>query len=625
MKPIVIDFETMPIDDRPRYPPRPVGVAMRFPGEPPAYWAWGSDEPGGHVVRNHTEEHGAKTRLARAWQSGAPLLFHNAKFDLEVAEAHFGLPLPDWRRIHDTQFLAYLNDPHSRSLALKPLAESLLGWAPDEKDRIAEWVVANKGRLKEINPKIPATAKHAGAWIWAAPYEIVAPYAIGDVARTEALFEHLLPVIEETGMRAAYDRERRLMPILLRNEQAGMRLDVERIDRDIYMYGQAMRQVEGALRKELAAWDLNFDADQDVAEILLKSGAVLEADMPLTDTGKWSVSKEELRPEMFNGPRGKAVASALGYRNRLATCLNTFMKPWSAQAAVNKGYITTSWNQTRGDNGGTRTGRPSTNNHNFLNLPKSFKDKDDGYAHPEFLNVPELPLCRVYILPDPGHVFLHRDFSGQELRVFAHGEQGALWRAYQDDPSVDPHAFVKSFMEPIAQRELPRRNVKVLNFQALYGGGVPALQKKLRCTTAEAKDLKRVHDEALPGRKILNEEIKRVINSGKPIRTVGGRILYAEPPGPDGRDKLYKMINYWVQGSAADITKEAIIEWDDNPIRSARFMVAVYDEINASAPVEEEALQMSILKDCMERDRISVKMLTDGKRGLNWGELTKCP
>jgi DNA polymerase I-like protein with 3'-5' exonuclease and polymerase domains len=624
---IVLDFETMPIKQRPAYPPVPIGLAVKLPGEAPRYYDMGT------IPDNGLWRSGAPatkkivevcTLLARIWASGEPVLFHNAKFDLEVAEKHFKMPLLPWQRVHDTQFLAFLNDPHARSLGLKPLAEQLLGWAPEERDAIADWVVEHKKELKQVDPSEPATPKNAGAWVWAAPTEIVEPYALGDVMRTQALFDFLMPVIERSGMSAAYDRERRLMPILLRNEQLGMRLDEIAIGRDIGGYETALRSVEGALRGALKVDGLNFDADQDVAQALLRSGAVLEADIPLTETGKWSVSKEELRPSMFQGEFGAKVASALGYRNRLSTCLSTFMIPWAKQAAINGGYITTNWNQTRGQSGGTRTGRPSTNNHNFLNLPKSFNDKDDEYIHPAFLGLPALPLCRRYILPDEGETFLHRDFSGQEIRVFAHGSQGALWGAYRDDPGLDPHGWVKAFMEPIAARELPRRNVKVLNFQALYGGGVPALQKKLRCSLDEARALKKVHDEALPDRRIFNEEIKRIILRGEPIRTVGGRLFYAEPPGPDGRDKLYKLINYWVQGSAADITKEALIDWHDDPDRNARFLVTVYDEIDISAPIGEEKVQMALLRAHMEQDRISVKMLSDGKMGPNWGELTKC-
>ena len=61
---------------------------------------------------------------------------------------------------------------------------------------------------------------------------------------------------------------------------------------------------------------------------------------------------------MFSDPR---VARVLGYRNRLTTCLKMFMLPWDRQAdARGDGTIATNWNQTRGEAGGTRTGRPST-------------------------------------------------------------------------------------------------------------------------------------------------------------------------------------------------------------------------------------------------------------------------
>jgi len=620
---ITIDFETHPIEDRPGYPPFPVGVAIKREGSPARYLHWGSKRLGAADPLDPEAFAYAREMLEGIWERGGePLLFHNAKFDLEVAEAHFGLRVPVWRRVHDTMFLAYLNDPHARSLGLKDLAAEHLDWPPEELDALGVWVETCKKRLNEIDPSQPATRKNASAWIWAMPSALVEPYALGDVDRAEALYNRLRPRIDRDGMTAAYNRERELMPILLRNEQYGMRLD-PRIAEDIVVYDKAGERVEDAVRGYLRRPDLNLDADQDVAQAIISAGLIKEADFPRTDKGALSMSKEELRPELFSDP---SFASALGYRNRLKTCLNTFLIPWNAQARANGGYITTNWNQVRGQNGGTRTGRPSTNNHNFLNLPKSFIGKDDGYMHPAFLGVPELPLCRRYILPDEGHVFLHRDYSGQELRVFAQAEQGALYREYQRDPRIDPHAWVKAMMEPIAKRELARTPVKVLNFQSIYGGGVPALQAKLRCTTAEAKALKSAHDKALPGRKMVFEEITRVIRAGGAIRTLGGRLFNAERPGLDGREKIYKLINYWVQGSAAELTKQAIIDWHNAPEREARFMVTVYDEINVSAPDDVAETQMAVLREVMEAPRfgMAVPMLSDGKRGPNWADLEKC-
>lgn len=635
MKPpdcIVIDFETMPIRQRPTYPPEPVGVALKFPGDKRGtYMAWG------HPDGNNFSKQTAVTMLQAVWRSGKSLLFHNSKFDVAVAVERLGLPMPSWDRIHDTMFLAYLADPHSRSVGLKELAEELLDWPPEERDEVKDWILANQKMLvarypeqRSINkktglPKDTIAPSETGAWIFAVPGELAGKYAVGDVDRTLALFQDLYPLIHEHGMGYAYDTERELMPILMRNEAEGMRVDVSTLELDMSKFGACFDTSEQWLRTKLRAGGLNFDADQDVAAVLVQRGIVPNENWQTTKSGDLSMSKDNLLPEHFTGPDGDMIAAALGYRNRLKTCLSMFMEPWLAQAQRNGGYITTNWNQTRGTDqgGGTRTGRPSTNKHNFLNVSKKWSDRDDQYRHPDFLGVAELPLCRVYIVPDVGETWIHRDFSSQELRIFAHLSQGDLWRQYADDPKLDVHEFVGVELMRVAGREIERTRVKTLNFQGLYGGGVPALQRKLRCSLVEAKQLKTFHNAALPDRVILNDEIKKVINLGLPIRTMGGRLYYAEPPGVDGRSKVYKLMNYAIQGSAADYTKRALIDWHNHPKRLARFLVTVYDEINGSAldPVSE----MRVMKEVMEAQRLgmTVKMLSDAKYGPNWGTLTK--
>jgi DNA polymerase I-like protein with 3'-5' exonuclease and polymerase domains len=400
-----------------------------------------------------------------------------------------------------------------------------------------------------------------------------------------------------------------------------MRVDIANLERHIGIYESDMHHAESWLREQLGT-ELNFDADREVAKALLEKGIVPNENWQTTKTGQLSVKKDVLTPDLFTGPNGAQIASALGYRNRLKTCLEMFMKPWLEQASQRNGYISTNWNQTRGTGGGTRTGRPSTSNPNFLNISKTWNDKNDGYVHPEFLEVAPLPLVRRYVLPDDGGVFLHRDFNGQEMRIFGHYECGELKEQYRQNPSLDVHAFVGKKITELTGYELPRTNVKILNFQALYGGGIPAAQAKLRCSLAEAKEYKSFHDQALPGRKRLNEAIKAIVRRGEPIRTWGGRLYYVEPP-KEGRSQDYKLINYLIQGSAADITKEALIQWRDGGAVS-RFLVTVYDEINISAPIGEENAEMAWLKHVMEQDWLDIKMLSDGKRGPSWGELEKC-
>lgn len=629
---ITVDFETFPIAQRPAYPPAGVGVAIKWPGEPGRYYACG------HPAGNNCTPAEAMEALRRAWAHPLPKLFHNAKFDLAVACEELGLPELPWDQVHDTMFLAFLCEPHARELGLKPLAEAWLNWPPEERDAVADWVLAHKAALlqaypanRKINKKTGKPVdniapKDVGAWIFAAPGDVVGPYAVGDVERTAALWEAMWPVVQDNGMGPAYDRERQVLPIFRENERIGIRTDIEGLGRDIHRFSAAFNTSEEWLRRELRASGLNFDADADVASVLLERGVVPTENWQETASGDLSTSKDNLLPEHFSGPNGAAIASALGYRNRLKTCLSMFMEPWYAQAAQRSGYISTNWNQTRGGEGGTRTGRPSTSNPNLLNVSKSWSGRDDGYVHPAFLGVPELPLCRSYLLADEGDKLLDVDFNGQEMRIFAHLEQGALWEQYRQNPRLDVHKYVGSEIMRLVGREIERTKVKTLNFQALFGGGVPAAQRKLRCSLAEARELKMFHDRALPGRKILNEEIKRIVMRGDPIRTWGGRLYHVEEPSYSKKYKRhmtyeFKLINYLCQGGAADLTKQAMIDWHSHPKRQARFVVQVYDEIVVSAPLGVAREQLKLLKDVMELPRLSVPMVADPEWGDNWQDV----
>jgi DNA polymerase I-like protein with 3'-5' exonuclease and polymerase domains len=176
-------------------------------------------------------------------------------------------------------------------------------------------------------------------------------------AEKAALFEELYPIIRDNGMLAAYNRERQLMPILQENEEVGMRIDVQALHNDLPLYREAYNEAEHWLRTKLCAPELNLDADKDVSEVLLSQGIVPEENWQLTESGQLCMKKDVLLPEHFTGPNGATIASVLGYRNRLQTCLNMFMTPWLNQASARDGYVSTNWNQVRGESGGTRTGR----------------------------------------------------------------------------------------------------------------------------------------------------------------------------------------------------------------------------------------------------------------------------
>lgn len=607
-----IDFETFGImEGRPTYPPEPVGVSIRKAGQRKArYYAWG------HPTNNNCTREEGRRALLEVWEdSHTALLFHNAKFDYDVATTRLGLPELPWERIHDTLFLLFLFDPHGE-LSLKPASEKHLGMPPEEQDMVREWLIEQK--------IVPRSAKRSwGAHIWQAPGDLVGKYADGDVDRTLRLFRHFYPKLG--GMKEAYDVERELMMQLLDSERQGVHVHLPELERDYEIYTQAMERVEQWLRRRLKAPGLNFNAKDDVGDALHSSGVV--TDWVLTKTGKRSTSKDNLTFDRFND---KNVARALDYRNRLQTILGTFMGPWLQQARETGGWIYTTWNQVRTSHAagtsGVRTGRISSSGPNLANIPKEFR----GFVLPTNLrDLPPLPMVRRYIAPDPGHVFLSRDYSQQELRILAHYIEGPFLQAYRANPRMDAHAWTQEQIESVIQRAFNRDQAKIQNFADLYGMGTGLQAQRLGTDVKTVLELKKAKRQAMLGLEDLEAELWHRAKLGEPFRTWGGRVYYCEEPkfSPEYRRVMtyeYKMLNYLIQGSAADCTKRAILRYNAAR-KDSRFLIQVYDEINISAPKGAMKQEMKILREAMESVEFDVPMLSEGEYGPNWHDLVPFP
>jgi DNA polymerase-1 len=311
-----------------------------------------------------------------------------------------------------------------------------------------------------------------------------------------------------------------------------------------------------------------------------------------------------------------------------------FMLPWLEMARESQGLIFTNWNQVRQSHGadsnvGARTGRLSSNP-NFQNISKDFEAKDDGYRNPKFLKrLPPLPLMREYIVPDEGDVWAMRDANQQELRMLAHFEDGAMAENYRREPRFDIHSSVQEGVLQIAGLTLTRSGTKILNFSDIYGKGLANLAESLGVDLGAAKAIRAAKNALMPGVAALTDAVKRRGIDGLPVRTWGGREYYSEESAFSkkfGRvmDFHYKLLNYIVQGSSADMTKEAVIRYAEHPQRRARFLLTVHDELDVSVNPRELKPQMKILQEAIEEiPGIGVPMLSDGRVGKNWGSLEK--
>jgi len=617
----VVDFESLPIRQRPLYPPKAVGVATWIPGQRAKYLAWG------HLSGNNSTWCAARQHLGELIDSGRPLIFQNAKFDLSIIEEEFQLKLPGWERIYDTLPLMFIDEPRAPTFSLKPSGERILGREPDERDALVDWLVQHQP-VPDIKLSDKQKGKHyAGAYVAWAPPHISGPYACEDTLLARDIFRKVFSRLDERSLEA-YTRERRLLPHIMEAERRGIRVDVKRLTRDIEQGEKTLIRVDGWLRLRLKCKDLNIDSSRELAAALLSSGAASRELLGITSSGEIQTNKEALA----RGVIDKQVHATLRYRSQLRTCLRTFMMPWLETALDSNGFIYTTWHTTRterkGGGVGARTGR-LTSTPNFQNIPVRydplFKSEEKGLP-PTPIQLPQLPRVRQYIIPtERGWVLCDRDYSQQELRILGHFEDGVLRDAYIKDPWLDVHDHAQKLINGMLGTNYKRKPVKNTGFGIIYGMGLGKLAEQTNSTVEQAQKLRRAYLSIFPGLRSLDDDLKRRARQDEPLRTWGGRLYHCEPPRwVDGRmrDYGYKMLNLLIQGSAADCTKEAFIRYCERKPKHHHALLTVHDETLVSVPREERRECMELLKSCMEDVDFDVPMLSEGTwSSKSWHEL----
>lgn len=584
-----IDFETKAIVPGDPLLPEPVGVAIEYPTGEAKYWAWG------HPEGNNCTKKEAQHELARIWEDS--ILTHNgATFDVPVGIHHLGLPTKKPEDVHDTLFEAYLHNPHAESLSLKPLADDWLNMPPEEQYELQDWIMGN----------VPAcrSRKQTGMYISEAPGELVGKYAIGDVRRTTALHVHLANIRET--MEAPYLRERRLAPILVGIQNKGVRCNVDKLNQDYRKAVKKLAQLDDMVRCRLCAPGLCLDSPKEVVGALRSNGF---SDFTKTAKGADSSCKESLEVALAGDPD---LLSMLNSRGTYATLVTT-MKSWLEIAERNGGRIHAAYNQVRNpDEYGTRTGRLSSSHPNFQNVSNDLGL--DYFGEP-------FPLMKSYLLPEAGHVWTCGDFKAQEPRLTAHFEDGALLAAFIANPTMDPYQFIMQ----VVGGGLERKPAKEIFLGLIYAMGAQKLADKLGVDYNTAAYLKSVVRGALPDVNSLERACKRRFSTGMPIRTLGGRIYFCEPPS-NGRTWEYKALNTLIQGSAADQTKEAMIYTNDHLIvvdNAMRLLGSVHDEFSVSHPEIYTGLVYDTMQEAANALPCDCPMIMDIKTGENWAEAAK--
>jgi DNA polymerase-1 len=554
-----------------------------------------------------------------------PVVFHNGKFDLDVAQVHFNLPTPPHHQWHDTMLLAYLYDPHSRAIGLKQQAEIHLGTPATERDELKAWVLANVKEAKKGD---------WGAYISKAPGDLVGRYAAGgDAEMTLALYEFFMKELTHRHgerWKQAYEREKRMVPLLIKMEERGVKIDLPRLRTDLAVYEKVLVQLEQWIQKRLGVKSLNLESADEIADALEQAGQ--STGFLVTATGKRSTSKASIAQAV----QDNILALALDYRSTLATYLQTFMRKWVETAENTGGRIYTQWNSTKqAEGGGTRTGRLSSTP-NLMNIPSDEKREEQEVRytplHQALAWLPPLPQMKLYVVAESKkRVLLNRDFSQQEPRILGHFTEGNLMDAYQRNPLEDVYIMMLNVLAEMGividpDPKSARKKMKALVLAIIYGLGVGKLADKLGCTVGDAKQLRAVFFMAFPEIQELQRDMKRLAANNECFYTWGGRPYFCEPPIVHNGKRIsfeYKMVNYLIQPSAADITKETMLRVGEQ-MPDSELVLTVHDELLTETESKLREREMNKLREIMESIELDVLLTSDGAYGYSWGDMKEC-
>ena len=520
-------------------------------------------------------------------------IFHNAMYDVCWIRA-LGLSING--KIVDTMIASALVDENQMRYDLNNCSKRYTGKGKNETD------------LYEAAKSWGVDAK---AEMYMLPAIYVGAYAEKDAEITLELWQELKKEILHQDIQSIFDLETELFPGLVDMRFLGVRVDIEgahKLKQELVKEEKACLQV---VKKETGV-DTQIWAARSIAQVFDK----LELDYDRTEkTQAPSFTKNFLQNHAH--PLVKRIARAREINKAHTTFIDTIIKH------NHKGRIHAEINQLRGDNGGTVTGRFSYSNPNLQQIPA--RDKEIG------------PKIRSLFIPEEGHTWGCFDYSQQEPRLVVH--YATLQNLYGVDEVLEAYKEGDADFHTIVadMAEIPRSQAKTINLGLFYGMGKNKLQAELGVSKDKAEDLFKQYHNKVPFVKQLMDNVMHRSQDRGQIRTLLGRLcrFHLWEPNQFGIHKAlphdaaltehgpgikraytYKALNKLIQGSAADMTKKAMIELYKEKIIPH---IQVHDELDISVIDPTHAKH---IKEIMESAvSLEVPNKVDYESWPNWGTI----
>lgn len=411
--------------------------------------------------------------------------------------------------------------------------------------------------------------------------------------------------IAEAGTMKVYDEiDKPLVPVLLKMEQDGVRID---------------RGVLSEMSARLAV-----EVDTVSEKIYEASGHRFNINSP-KQLGDVLFNKMDLPKPMKYG-KGKVVSTAVDVLEELAehhevprmvlefrqlTKLKNTYLDQLPQLADSEGRIHTTFNQV-----GTATGRLSSINPNLQNIPvRTALGRE----------------IRAAFIAAPDNVLLSADYSQIELRLMAHfSEDPLLLDAYRTGKDIHTLTASEVFgVSPETMDKETRNRAKAVNFGIVYGISPFGLAAQLGIEQREAKLYIERYFERYQGVRRFIDATLETVREQQKVTTLFGRVR----PIPDIQSRNPNMrgfaertaVNTPLQGTAADLIKVAMLRIDAELTSrnlKTRMTLQVHDELLFDVPQAEAEEVEALVKHEMESViELKVPLVAETGVGSNWRDI----
>ena len=400
-----------------------------------------------------------------------------------------------------------------------------------------------------------------------------------------------------------------LVTVLGRMEGLGIAVDRERLELLRDDFADRGRQAADQASEANNGEQINLGSPKQLQVVLFETFELPKTKR--TKTGYTTDAKaleDLLAKETDETPARRFLESLLAHRE--ATKMRTTVEGLIKTIGDDR-RIHTTFHQTV-----AATGRLSSSDPNLQNIPVR---NDDG-RH----------IRAAFVVGEGYDCLLTADYSQIEMRVMAHlsGDEGLI-EAF--NTGEDLHSFVgsRAFGVPINEvtPEL-RRRVKAMSYGLAYGLSAYGLAQQLGISQGEAKEQMEAYFARFGGvRDYLQSVVEQARRDGY-TSTLFGRRRYLPELNSDNRIRRENAeraaLNAPIQGSAADIIKEAMLRVDDDLREggySSRMLLQVHDELVVEiSPGELDEVRDLVVRRMHSAIDLSVPLDVSVGTGKNWDE-----